>query len=99
MLVLKNSESEIKDQLSRAIEKCLSLEKKVRVRSGFAPGQYLVTGSSGHFYTIYFYRDRLGNKIASCDCPAGERGLPCYHIAAALPVHCARSAAAACSQN
>jgi hypothetical protein len=37
-------------------------------------------------YTVEFTR-KGKDKFAACSCEAGERGLPCYHVASAAALH------------
>ncbi len=71
-------------QLEKAIEKA----KKIRPRVEFDRfGRYRVSGSKGGFYTVVCRRSDNGYKLVECSCKASERGLPCYHAAAALSLH------------
>ncbi len=72
------------DQLQSAIEKA----KKIRPRVEFDRfGRYRVSGSKGGYYTVICRKDDRGIKAVECTCKASERGLPCYHAAAALSLH------------
>ncbi len=78
MFVLKGIE-----QLEKAIAKA----KKIRPRVEFGSfGHYRVSGSKG-FYTVICRKDERGYKTVDCTCKASERGLVCYHSAAALSLH------------
>jgi hypothetical protein len=78
MFILKNQ-----DQLTNAINKA----RKVRPRVQFvAFGHYQVSGSQG-FYTVQMSKDESGNKSVECTCKGAEKGLVCYHAAAALSLH------------
>ncbi len=71
------------DQLTNAITKA----KKIRPRVEFDHfGRYRVSGSKG-FYTVVCRRDERGIKTVDCTCKGAERGLACYHAAAALSLH------------
>ncbi len=71
-----------KQQLGKAILKARKLKPIVRM-IGF--GVYAVKGSTGN-YTVKM--ERIGDeKRIFCDCKGGERGLICYHSAAALELH------------
>ena len=71
------------DQLQNAIAKA----KKIRPRVEFDRfGRYRVSGSKG-YYTVLCRKDERGYKSVACTCKGGERGLPCYHAAAALSLH------------
>jgi hypothetical protein len=74
--------------LARAIERCKSHHPRVR-RAGNMT--YAVQRSAGGTATVHFFRDAREQKCAACDCPAGQRPTPmaCYHIAAAIALHCA----------
>lgn len=77
-----------RENLARAIERCKFNHPRVKPAGTMA---YAVQRSAGGTATVYFFRDANGNKCAACDCPAGNRptALVCYHIAAALALHCA----------
>jgi hypothetical protein len=79
MFILKD-----KTQLERAIEKA----KKIRPRVEFdCFGRYRVSGSKGGYYVVVCKRSGNGYKTVECACKASERGLVCYHAAAALSLH------------
>jgi hypothetical protein len=79
MFILKGT-----DQLQSAIIKA----KKVRPRVEYDHfGRYRVSGSKGGFYTVICKRSDNGLKTVICTCKASERGLVCYHSAAALALH------------
>ena len=79
MFILKSRE-----QLINAIAKA----RKLRPRVEFDRfGRYRVSGSNGGFYTVICRRSDNGYKTVSCTCKGAERGLPCYHSAAALSLH------------
>ena len=73
-------------QLSRAVEGAKKMKPFVRV-VGFR--WYTVRSSNGQdVYTIHFYdRGIPGRLLSECTCPAGERGLICYHVAGASAIH------------
>ncbi|MGI8542159.1 MAG: SWIM zinc finger family protein [Aridibacter sp.] len=72
------------DQLTRAIAKA----KKLRPRVEFDRfGRYRVSGTKGGYYTVICRKDDRGIKAVECTCKGGERGLVCYHSAAALSLH------------
>ena len=72
-----------KSQLEKAIAKA----KKVRCSVKFhAFGNYSVKGSKG-FYTVLCMKNAQGEKVVRCECRGAEKGLVCYHAAAALAVH------------
>ncbi len=78
MFILKGIE-----QLEKAIVKA----KKVRPRVEFdCFGRYRVSGSRG-FYTVICRKDERGYKTVACTCKGAEKGLVCYHSAAALSLH------------
>jgi hypothetical protein len=79
MFILKD-----KTQLEKAIAKAL----KIRPRVEFDRfGKYRVSGSRGGYYTVVCRRSDNNYKLVECTCKASERGLPCYHAAAALSLH------------
>lgn len=72
-----------KSQLERAIAKA----KQIRPRVEFDHfGRYRVSGTTG-YYTVICKKSENGYKIVECTCKGGEKGLVCYHSAAALAVH------------
>jgi hypothetical protein len=78
MFILKGIE-----QLTNAIAKA----KKIRPRVHFVRfGHYQVSGSKG-YYTVTMRKDDRGNKAVECRCKGAEKGLVCYHAAAALSLH------------
>ncbi len=78
MFILKGTE-----QLEKAIAKA----KKVRPRVEFDHfGRYRVSGSKG-YYTVICRKDERGYKTVECTCKGAEKGLVCYHSAAALSLH------------
>ncbi len=78
MFILKGIE-----QLEEAIAKA----KKVRPRVEFDHfGLYRVSGSKG-YYTVICRKDEHGYKTVACTCKGAEKGLVCYHSAAALSLH------------
>jgi hypothetical protein len=71
------------DQLTNAIAKA----KKVRPRVEFDRfGRYRVSGSKG-YYTVLCKKSDNGFKTVICTCKGAEKGLVCYHAAAALSLH------------
>jgi hypothetical protein len=72
----------------RQLEKAVLKAKKIRTQVKFiAFGIYSVKGTKGNFYTVKCERMSSGEKLVSCDCKGGERGLVCWHSAAALSLH------------
>jgi len=51
----------------------------------FAWRQYQVRTPQGHVYTVRF-ETKSSSTYASCNCAAGAKNLPCYHIAAVFSV-------------
>ena len=78
MFILKT-----KTQLEKAIAKAKKVRCAVKFRSF---GNYSVKGSTG-FYTVLCHKDADGNKVVGCECKGAEKGLVCYHSAAALSLH------------
>jgi hypothetical protein len=78
MFILKGIE-----QLEKAIAKA---KKFVRVSSFDHFGRYRVSGSKG-YYTVVCRKDERGYKTVECTCKRAEKGLVCYHSAAALSLH------------
>lgn len=72
------------DQLDNAITKA----KKICPRVEYDHfGRYRVSGSKGGYYTVVCRKDNRGIKAVECTCRGGEKGLVCYHAAAALSLH------------
>lgn len=72
------------DQLEKAIAKA----KQIRPRVEFDRfGRYRVSGSKGGSYTVICKRSDNGHKTVECTCKGAEKGLVCYHSAAALSLH------------
>ncbi|HEX8736504.1 MAG TPA: hypothetical protein VF721_14335 [Pyrinomonadaceae bacterium] len=78
MFILKGIE-----QPQNAIDKARKTRLTVKFRSF---GNYSVRGSKG-WYTVICRKDEKGNKTVACECKGAEKGLVCYHSAAALAVH------------
>ena len=72
-----------KTQLEKAIAKAKKVRCSVKFRSF---GNYSVKGSTG-YYTVLCMKDSQGNKVVKCECKGSEKGLVCYHAAAALSLH------------
>jgi hypothetical protein len=51
----------------------------------FAWRQYGCRTPQGHVYTVRF-ETKAGGTYARCNCAAGAKLLPCYHVAAVFPV-------------
>lgn len=69
------------------LENAIAKAKKVRPRVEFDRfGQYRVSGSKG-YYTVQCKRSDNGIKTVICTCKGAEKGLVCYHAAAALSLH------------
>jgi hypothetical protein len=79
MFILKE-----KAQLETAIAKALKLRPRVEFDRF---GRYRVSGSKGGYYTVVCRKDERGFKTVACTCKGAERGLPCFHAAAALSLH------------
>ena len=78
MFILKD-----KNQLEKAIQKAKKLRVLVKFNSF---GNYSVQGSTG-FYNVICRKDETGAKVVECGCKGAEKGLVCYHAAAALSLH------------
>lgn len=72
------------EKLQNAINNARARKPRVRV---IVFGVYSVTNkTTGATYTVRC--ERRGNRrFAGCNCKAGQRDLPCYHLAAAVGVH------------
>jgi hypothetical protein len=70
------------------LEKAIAKAKKLRPRVEFDRfGRYRVSGSKGGFYTVICKKSDNGYKTVACTCRGAEKGLVCYHSAAALSLH------------
>ena len=78
MFILKN-----KTQLKNAIAKALKLRPRVEFD---CLGRYRVSSSKG-YYRVVCRKDERGYKTVACTCKGAEKGLDCYHAAAALSLH------------
>jgi len=79
MFVLKT-----KTQLDKAIARARQLRPRVEFD---AFGRYRVSGTKGGYYTVICKRSENNYRLVECTCKGGERGLVCYHAAAALALH------------
>lgn len=73
-----------KTQLTKAIEKAKKLRPMVKFDRF---GRYRVSGSKGGFYTVICKKSDNNFKLVECTCKGAEKGLVCYHAAAALSLH------------
>jgi hypothetical protein len=73
-----------KTQLENAINKARKLRPTVKFDHF---GRYRVSGSKGGYYTVICKKSDNNYKTVSCTCKGAERGLVCYHAAAALSLH------------
>jgi hypothetical protein len=71
------------DRMSKAIAKARQVRNHVHM---IRFRQYEVTTPELNAYQVSF-EVRDGKKLASCNCKAGQRNLPCYHIASAVALH------------
>ncbi len=72
----------------KQLEKAVLKAKKIRTHVKFISfGVYAVRGTKGNYYEVRCERMPSGEKLVSCDCRGGERGLVCWHSAAALSLH------------
>jgi hypothetical protein len=72
---------------AKQLEKAIIKAKKRRATVKFISfGVYSVKGSNG-FYTVKCERGAHGEKTVACTCKGAEKGLVCYHSAAALSLH------------
>lgn len=78
------------DSMIRGFEKCARVRPLVVPDISTEKGaSYLVRRSDGvSFALVMFARSPSGVAVGKCDCPAGEKDMCCYHVAAALLVHC-----------
>lgn len=73
-----------KAQLTKAIEKAKKLRPSVKFDHF---GRYRVSGSRGGYYTVICKKSDNNFRLVECTCKGGEKGLVCYHAAAALALH------------
>ncbi|HEY8559499.1 MAG TPA: SWIM zinc finger family protein [Pyrinomonadaceae bacterium] len=73
-----------KTQLENAINKARKLRPTVKFDHF---GRYRVSGSKGGYYTVLCRKSDNGYKTVACTCKGAEKGLVCYHAAAALSLH------------
>ncbi len=73
-----------KTQLEKAIAKAKQLRPTVKFDHF---GRYRVSGSKGGYYTVICKKSDNNYKLVECTCKGGEKGLVCYHAAAALALH------------
>ena len=79
MIQLKSTE-----RLSTAIKKARTVKPFVRIDTF---GSYSVTNrQTGATYNVVCLK-RDGQRFGHCTCKAGERGMACYHLAAAAGAH------------
>lgn len=71
-------------QLEKAANKARTIKPIVRMLSF---GVYNVKGSKGDSYTVECRRNDRNEKVVACGCKGAERGLVCYHSAAAIELH------------
>lgn len=79
MFILKQ-----KSQLEKAITKARQIRPLVKFDHF---GRYRVSGSKGGFYTVICKKSENNYRLVECTCKGGEKGLVCYHAAAALALH------------
>jgi hypothetical protein len=72
------------DQLTKAIVKAKKIRPSVKFDSF---GKYRVSGSKGGYYVVFCRRSDNNYKLVECSCKGAEKGLACYHAAAALSLH------------
>lgn len=71
---------------NRAVAKAIA--NKPFVKNGCKAGQYFVAASDGFSsYPVLFQVGGGGKRLASCLCAGGQKGLFCYHKAAAFIAH------------
>lgn len=71
-------------QLEKAANKARTIKPIVRMMEF---GIYAVKGSQNDAYIVECRRNQQGEKVVSCDCKGGERGLVCYHAASVIELH------------
>jgi hypothetical protein len=74
-----------KERLSKAVEKARKVRNFVHM---IQFRLYEVTTPELRAYQVAF-EVRDGKKFANCNCKAGKRNQPCYHMAAAVALHLA----------
>jgi hypothetical protein len=69
---------------AKAIEKCKTLRPKVK----FIQDRVFVVYSANNSNVYHVKFDvKGGEKFGACECAASEKGLICYHLAAAATVN------------
>lgn len=69
---------------ARAIERCKELKPKVK----FLKDRVYVVYSANNSNVYHVKFDvKNGEKFGACECAASEKGLICYHLAAAATVN------------
>lgn len=79
MLLLANAAT-----LRNAIRKARTVKPRVRVNRF---GSYAVTNKATGATYVVTCEKRDGKRYGHCTCVAGEQGIPCYHLAAAVGAH------------
>jgi hypothetical protein len=74
-----------RETMSKAIEKAHRIRNHVHM---IRFRLYEVITPELRAYQVAF-EVREGKKFASCNCKAGKRSIPCYHVAAAVVLHMA----------
>lgn len=72
------------NQLEKAANKARTIKTTVRI---ITFGVYAVKGTKGDVYTVECKRNDRNEKIVSCNCKGGERGLVCFHSSAVIELH------------
>ena len=71
-------------QLEKSAAKARTIKPTVRI---IAFGKYAVKGTKGDVYTVECRRNDRNEKVVSCNCKGGERGLVCFHSSAVIELH------------
>lgn len=71
------------NKMQKAIERAKAIHPRVKYAG---ERTYTVTGSRGNTYTVRF-AVVSGMRLGECDCPAGQAGMMCFHIASACLVN------------
>jgi uncharacterized Zn finger protein len=77
-----------KEQLSNAINRAKAEARNLLVQTTNAVRQYRVTNrANGNIYLVNFFVRTDGKRFAHCTCVAGEKGIPCKHVAASAALN------------
>ena len=77
-----------RQQIEKAINRAKAEARNLLVQTTNAVRQYRVTNkSNGNVYLVNFFIRTDGKRFAHCTCLAGEKGIPCKHVAASAALN------------